>query len=152
MPAAGAHIHVGYNRALPGAGLLSMLTRGRTVTRSDGTFTIAGLVPSTPIFLQAGRGERLSDIVTVSVEPGLERPGIVLRLGLKPRAAEHPRTDFGRSARGRCPTLAEPSPERPIPTPPSRRAAPSGTPPGFGVGPATGPASVQAGTARPPAP
>ncbi|MCY4508340.1 MAG: hypothetical protein OXG35_15500 [Acidobacteria bacterium] len=33
-PAAGAHVHVGYNRALPGAGLLSVLTRARTVTRS----------------------------------------------------------------------------------------------------------------------
>ncbi len=79
-PAPDARVHVGYRRALPGAGAFSALTRGRTVTRSDGAFMIGGLVPSTPISLQAQRGGRLSDIVTVTVEPGMEHSGLVLRL------------------------------------------------------------------------
>ena len=79
-PAPDARVHVGYKRTLPGGGAFSALTRGRTVTRSDGAFMIGGLVPSTPISLQAQRGGRLSDIVTVTVEPGRERPGLVLRL------------------------------------------------------------------------
>ena len=79
-PTPDARVHVGYGRALPGAGAFSALIRGRTVTRSDGVFMIGGLVPSTRISLQAQRGGRLSDIVTVTVEPGMERPGLVLRL------------------------------------------------------------------------
>ena len=79
-PAPDARVHIGYRRGLPGAGAFSALTRGRTVTRSDGVFTIGGLVPSTPISLQAQRGGRLSDIVTVTVEPGKEHSGLVLRL------------------------------------------------------------------------
>lgn len=79
-PAPDARVHVGYGRALPGAGVFSALTRGRTVTRSDGAFMIGGLVPSTPISLQAQRGGRLSDIVTVTTEPGMEHSGLVLRL------------------------------------------------------------------------
>ena len=79
-PAADARVHVGYRRTLPGAGAFSALTRGRTVTRSDGVFTLGGLVPSTPISIQAQRGGRLSDIVTVTVEPGMEHSGLVLRL------------------------------------------------------------------------
>ena len=79
-PAPDARVHVGYRRALPGGGAFSALTRGRTVTRSDGVFMIGGLVPSTPISLQAQRGGRLSDIVTVIVEPGMEQSGLVLRL------------------------------------------------------------------------
>ncbi len=79
-PAPDARVHVGYGRALPGAGAFSALTRGRTVTRSDGVFMIGGLVPSTPISLQAQRGGRLSDIVTVTAEPGMEHSGLVLRL------------------------------------------------------------------------
>ena len=79
-PAPDARVHVGYRRALPGAGAFSALTRGRTVTRSDGIFMIGGLVPSTPISLQAQRGGRLSNIVTVTVEPGMQQSGLVLRL------------------------------------------------------------------------
>ena len=79
-PAPDARVHVGYRRTLPGAGFFSALTRGRTVTRSDGAFTIGGLVPSTPVSLQARRGGRLSDIATVTVEPGMEHSGLVLRL------------------------------------------------------------------------
>jgi len=79
-PAPDARVHVGYRRALPGGGAFSALTRGRTVTRSDGVFMLGGLVPSTPISLQAQRGGRLSDIVTVTVEPGMKHSGLVLRL------------------------------------------------------------------------
>ena len=79
-PAADARVHVGYSRALPGAGLFSVLTRGRTVTQSGGAFVIAGLVPGTRISFQAERGGRLSNIVTVTVEPGVEQRGLVLRL------------------------------------------------------------------------
>lgn len=79
-PAADARVHVGYSRALPGAGFFSVLTRGRTVTQSDGAFMIGGLVPSTRISLQAERGGRLSDIVTVTGEPGIEQRGFVLHL------------------------------------------------------------------------
>ena len=79
-PAVDARVHVGYRRTLPGAGLFSTLTRGRTVTRSDGAFMVAGLVPGTRISLQAQRGGDLSDIVTVTVEPGMEQLGLVLRL------------------------------------------------------------------------
>ena len=77
-PVPDARVHVGYGRALPGAGLFSVLTHGRTVTQSDGAFTIGGLVPATRISLQAQRGGRLSDIVTLAVEPRMEQPGLVL--------------------------------------------------------------------------
>lgn len=79
-PAPGARVHVGYSRALPGAGPFSALTRGRKVTKWDGAFLIGGLVPGTRISLQAQRGGRLSDIVTVTVGPGLEQAGLVLHL------------------------------------------------------------------------
>ena len=79
-PAADARVHVGYSRALPGAGPFSVLTRGRTVTQWDGAFLIGGLVPGTRISLQAQRGGHLSDIVTVTVGPGMEQAGLVLHL------------------------------------------------------------------------
>ena len=48
---------------------------------SEGAFRISGLMPDTPIALQAELDGLLSDIVTITaIEPGMERLGIVLRM------------------------------------------------------------------------
>ena len=57
------------------------LAHGNMVADQDGTFHIQGLVPDTPIALQAELNGRLSDVVTISsIDPGFERSGIVLRM------------------------------------------------------------------------
>lgn len=77
---AGARVRVGYAYTLPGHDLLAGVARGHAVTESDGAFRIGGLVPDTPIGVQAELAGRRSDVVTVTVGPGMEQPNIVLRL------------------------------------------------------------------------
>ena len=79
-PAADADVRAGYGRSLMGADVLAGLARGFMVTGQEGKFRISGLVPDTPILLQAEIGGRLSDVVTVQIAPGTERMGVVLRM------------------------------------------------------------------------
>lgn len=79
-PAADADVRVGYGRSLPGADVLAGLARGFTVAGQEGEFRISGLLPDTPILLQAELDGRLSDVVTVQVVPGTERTGVILQM------------------------------------------------------------------------
>lgn len=80
-PVVGARVRIGYDRAtIPGSGILAGLVRGQTLTGSDGAFMVGGLLPDTPIALQAELDEQQSDVVTVTVEPGMMQPGITLRI------------------------------------------------------------------------
>ena len=79
-PVEGARVRIGYDRLLPGAGFFASFSRGRAMTRSGGEFELRGLLPDTPIALQAELGERRSNVVTITVEPGMAQQGIVLRL------------------------------------------------------------------------
>ena len=53
---------------------------GATVTGEDGKFWVVSLVPDTPIRLQATRGGRESNVVTVNVGPGALWTDVKLRL------------------------------------------------------------------------
>lgn len=79
-PATDARVSVRYSRTLPGGGILAGLVRGNVVADANGTFRVGGLVPDTPIAVQAELEGRLSDVVTISVEPGMEQQGLVLRV------------------------------------------------------------------------
>ena len=43
----------------------------RPITNADGEFGLDGVVPDTPISLRAELNGRVSDVVTVTVEPGM---------------------------------------------------------------------------------
>lgn len=79
-PVEGARVRVGYDRALPGGGFFASAARGRATTRSDGEFELRGLLPDTPIAVQAELGGRRSNVVTMNVGPGMAQRGVVLRL------------------------------------------------------------------------
>ncbi len=79
-PVDGARVRVGYDRSLPGGGYFASFSRGQATTRSEGEFEIRGLVPDTPIALQAELRGRRSDVVTITVGPGMARRDLVLRL------------------------------------------------------------------------
>ena len=76
----GARVHVGYESSMRGREILSGLTTGYTMTVDEGIFRIRGLVPDTPIALQAEHDGRRSDVVTVTIPQGMERSGLVLRM------------------------------------------------------------------------
>ena len=78
-PIDGARVRVGYSRTLPGRGFFASTAHGRATTRS-GEFELRGLLPDTPVAVQAELDGRLSNVVTVQVEPGMIRQGLVLRL------------------------------------------------------------------------
>ena len=78
--AEGATVYVGYARSLAGAEQLARLAGGHMVTNEEGQFRITGLVPDNPIALQAELNGRLSDVVTVEIDPGTEQQNIVLRM------------------------------------------------------------------------
>ena len=69
-----------YDRRLEAGGLFGGLAGGLVVTGDDGKFWITGLVPDTPIGLQATLGVRASDVVTVKVGPGSTWSGVTQRL------------------------------------------------------------------------
>ena len=80
-PVPGAVVYVGYDPSMEGGRRPAGLAHGNMVADQDGTFHIQGLVPDTPIALQAELNGRLSDVVTISsIDPGFERSGIVLRM------------------------------------------------------------------------
>ncbi len=80
-PVPGAVVYVGYDPSMEGGRRLAGLAHGNMVADQDGAFHIQGLVPDTPIALRAELDGRLSDVVTISsIDPGFERPGIVLRM------------------------------------------------------------------------
>lgn len=79
-PIEGARVRIGYDRTLPGRGFFASAARGRATTRSEGEFELRGLLPDTPIAVQAELDGRRSDVVTISVAPGMAQRGIVLRL------------------------------------------------------------------------
>ena len=79
-PAVDAVVYVGYSPSLSGAETLAALAGGHPMADEEGQFLIEGLVPDNSIYLQAERGGRLSDIVTVWIGPGTMRTGIVLHM------------------------------------------------------------------------
>lgn len=77
---AGATVRVTYSSSLTGAEVLQNLAGGILVTGADGRFSVRGLVPDTAATLQAELDGRFSDTATVTIEPGMQRTGIVLRM------------------------------------------------------------------------
>ncbi|MCY4671057.1 MAG: carboxypeptidase regulatory-like domain-containing protein, partial [Rhodococcus sp.] len=78
-PATGAFVRAAYV-GLAGGSILSSFVGGRPLTGSDGVFAIGGLVPDTPIALQAELGGRRSAVERIKVGPGMRQLGIVLTL------------------------------------------------------------------------
>ena len=76
----GALITAHYDERLQAAGLYSSLAGGIIVTGDDGKFWINGLVPDTPIGLQASLDGWMSEIVTVNMGPGSVWRDVVLRM------------------------------------------------------------------------
>ena len=79
-PVAGAWVSASYPDTTAGAGQLQSFIGGRPLTGPDGAFTLNGLVPDTPISLQAEIDDRRSEVVTVTVGPGMMQQNVVLRL------------------------------------------------------------------------
>ena len=75
----GARILAGYS-ALPGGEYLEGFIGGQPLTDADGNFALVGLVPDTPVTLQAELDGRTSDVVTVTVGPGTMQQMIELTL------------------------------------------------------------------------
>ena len=69
-----------YDSSMVAAELFSSFAGGATVTGEDGKFWVVSLVPETPIRLQATRGGRESNVVTVNVGPGALWTDVKLRL------------------------------------------------------------------------
>ena len=79
-PVAGAQLIARYANTLAGAALLAGFVGGATKTGADGTFAIEGLVPNTPVTLDAKHEGRRTNTVTIEVGPGMVREDLVLRL------------------------------------------------------------------------
>ena len=79
-PAVDARVRVVYRRNLPGSGILENLAGGNVTANPDGSFTIGGLLPDTTAVLQAELDGQWSDIATVTIDPGMMRTGVVLRM------------------------------------------------------------------------
>ena len=79
QPVSGALVSTTYPD-LAGAGLVEGFVGGRPLTGTDGVFALDGLMPDTPIALQAELGSRRSPVETISVGPGMMRLDIVLTL------------------------------------------------------------------------
>ena len=78
-PVAGAVVIATYPE-LGGAGLVEDFVGGRPWTGSNGVFSLNGLIPDTPIALQAELGHRRSEAETIEIGPGMRRSDIVLTL------------------------------------------------------------------------
>lgn len=78
-PISGAFVRATYPNMVS-AGILEAFVGGRPLTRADGEFALRGLVPDTPIVLQAELDDRRSAVQTISVAPGTRRLDIVLTL------------------------------------------------------------------------
>ena len=78
-PVSGALVSATYP-TLAGAGLVEDFVGGQPLTGPDGMFALHGLVPDTPIALQAELGGRRSAVATISVGPGMRRLDVVLTL------------------------------------------------------------------------
>lgn len=79
-PVTGARVSASYPDTTAGAGQLQAFIGGRPFTGPDGAFALNGLVPDTPISLQAELDGRRSEAVTVTVGPGMVQQNVVLRL------------------------------------------------------------------------
>ena len=78
-PVPGAHVTATYPSMAAG-GMIESLVGGRPWTGTDGFFALDGLVPDTPIALQADLQSRRSMVTTITVGPGMIQSGIVLTL------------------------------------------------------------------------
>ncbi len=78
-PVAGAIVTAAYPE-LAAAGLVEDFVGGWLLTGPNGVFAVDGLMPDTPIALQAELGGRRSAVETISVAPGMKRVNIVLTL------------------------------------------------------------------------
>ena len=79
-PAVTARVRVAYPRNVPGSGILENLAGGNVTADEDGRFRIGGLLPDTTAVLQAELDGQWSDITTFTVDPGMMRTGVVLRM------------------------------------------------------------------------
>ena len=61
--------------------MLESFAGGQPWTNTEGAFRLFGLIPDVPIALQAeaSNGD-LSDVVKVTVTPGMEQPNVVLTI------------------------------------------------------------------------
>ena len=78
-PVAGATVSAVYPE-LGGDGLVEDFVGGWPLTRADGAFSLNGLIPDTPIALQAELGGRRSAMETIEIVPGMRQLDIVLTL------------------------------------------------------------------------
>lgn len=76
----GAYVSAWYG-GLEGGEMLESLIGGRPFSDEDGYFKLDGLVPDTPLNLQAEFDGQLSDVVTVTVGPGSILDNVALSLG-----------------------------------------------------------------------
>ena len=74
-----ARLIVRYTGALAEALMLASFVGGAPITKADGTFTLTGLVPNTPVTLYAEYGGQRTNTVAVEISPGEVRPDLVLR-------------------------------------------------------------------------
>lgn len=80
-PVGNAEVRVSYSSSLMGAELFAGLAAGQnSVSDSEGEFRVDGLVPDTPVRLQAFLGDQRSNIVAIEVAPGRTQTDIVLQL------------------------------------------------------------------------
>lgn len=79
-PLRGAEVFVTYSDEAGAFGMLESFTRGAVISNDAGEFYLFGLIPDVPIELQAILGDDLSDVATVTVEPGMAQPGVVLTI------------------------------------------------------------------------
>ena len=61
--------------------MLESFAGGRPWTNTEGAFHLFGLIPDVPIALQAeaANGD-LSDVVTITITPGMEQQDVVLTI------------------------------------------------------------------------
>lgn len=79
-PVPGATVRVGYSASMAGADALAGFAAGHVMSDEEGTFDIRGLVPDTPIAMQAELDGRRSNVATIQVPPGMEQTGVVLQM------------------------------------------------------------------------
>lgn len=76
----GARLRVSYVSTLPGARMLARLVGGNEMTDIDGTFTLTGLVPDTPVTIHAIDTTGRTGSVANTIGAGMSWNDVVLRL------------------------------------------------------------------------
>ena len=79
-PVRGAEVFVTYSDEAGAYGMLESFTSGLLLSNDDGEFYLFGLIPDVPIEIQAMLGDQLTDIVSVTVPPGMARTDVELTI------------------------------------------------------------------------